>query len=110
MLARWVREQQVLTLVDAVRRLTAEQAEFFGIPGRGTLKPGYYADLALFDATRVRPLESQKVFDLPGGGKRWVQHAEGMAATIVNDSVLYEHGEHQGPMPGRALRSGEVVV
>ncbi len=109
MLARWVREQKVLTMEDAVRRLTAEQAEFFGIPGRGTLRPGYYADLALFDAARVRPLESQKAFDLPGGGKRWVQHAEGMAATVVNGAVLYEHGEHQGPMPGRALRSGEVV-
>jgi N-acyl-D-aspartate/D-glutamate deacylase len=99
----------VLAKEDAVRRLTAEQAEVCGIPGRGTLKAGYYADLALFDAARVRPLESQKAFDLPGGGKRWVQHAEGMAATVVNGAVLYEHGEHQGPMPGRALRSGEQL-
>lgn len=110
MLARWVREQKVLAMEDAVRRLTSEPAQFFGIPGRGTLKPGYYADLALFDAERVRPLESEKVFDLPGGGKRWVQHAEGMFATLVNGAVLYQQGEHQGPMPGRALRSGETVA
>jgi N-acyl-D-amino-acid deacylase len=110
MLARWVREQKVLRMEDAVRRLTSEQAQFFGIPARGTLKPGYYADLALFDAQRVRPLESEKVFDLPGGGKRWVQHAEGMFATLVNGAVLYQQGEHQGPMPGRALRSGEVLA
>ena len=110
MLARWVREQKVLSMEEAVRRLTSEQAGFFGIPKRGTLKAGYYADLALFDAQRVRPLESQKVFDLPGGGKRWVQHAEGMFATLVNGAVLYQEGQHQGPMPGRALRSGEAMA
>ena len=109
MLARWVREQKVLSMEQAIRRLTSEQAGFFGIPKRGTLKAGYYADLALFDAQRVRPLESQKAFDLPGGGKRWVQHAEGMFATLVNGTVLYQEGQHQGPMPGRALRSGEPI-
>jgi N-acyl-D-aspartate/D-glutamate deacylase len=109
MLARWVREQKVLSMEEAVRRLTSEQAGFFGIPKRGTLKAGYYADLALFDAQRVRPLESQKAFDLPGGGKRWVQHAQGMFATLVNGAVLYQEGQHQGPMPGRALRSGEAI-
>lgn len=110
MLARWVREQKVLSMEEAIRRLTSEQAGFFGIPKRGTLQAGYYADIALFDPQRVRPLESQKAFDLPGGGKRWVQHAQGMFATLVNGAVLYQEGQHQGPMPGRALRSGEAMA
>lgn len=109
MLASWVRETPVLSLEEAVRRLTSEQAAFFGIPKRGVIRQGNYADLALFDISRVRPLESQKVFDLPGGGKRWVQHAEGMFGTVVNGELLYEQGEYVGTLPGRALRSGEGV-
>ncbi len=110
MLARWVREEKVLSLEEAVRRLTSEQANFFGIAKRGLLESGNYADLALFDPTRVRPLESEKAFDLPAGGKRWVQHAEGMFATIVNGRVLYQEGQYQGALPGRVLRSGEACA
>lgn len=108
MLANWVRDNPVLSLEEAVRRLTSEQANVFGIPGRGAIRQGNYADLALFDLSRVRPLESEKVFDLPGGGKRWVQHAEGMFGTVVNGELLYEQGEYLGALPGRALRSGEA--
>jgi len=105
LLSRWVREEKVLTVQDAIRRITSEQAEFFGIARRGTIAEGNFADLALFDLTRVRPLESEKAFDLPGGGKRWVQHAEGVHGTFVNGELLYQDGVYQGGMPGRALRS-----
>lgn len=105
MLSKWVREEKVLTVQDAIRRITSEQAEFFGIARRGVIAEGNFADLALFDLTRVRPLESEKSFDLPGGGKRWVQHAEGVHGTFVNGEMLYQDGIYQGGMPGRALRS-----
>ena len=105
MLGKWVREEQVLAVEEAIRRLTAEQADFFGIARRGRIAEGNFADLALFDLTRVMPMESEKAFDLPGGGKRWVQHADGVHGTFVNGELLYQDGIYQGGMPGRALRS-----
>ncbi len=105
LLGRWVRERQAMTLEEAVRRLTADPARFFGIPKRGRIAEGLAADLVLFDPHTVNAREPEYVHDLPGGGKRFVAYADGVKATIVGGEILYQDGQHQGGLPGQVLRS-----
>ncbi|MBI3247834.1 MAG: amidohydrolase family protein [Deltaproteobacteria bacterium] len=105
LLGRWVREHQVLSLEEGVRRLTSVPADLFGIPKRGRLAPGLVADLTLFDPDTVDAKDPEYVWDLPGGGKRFVAKSAGIKSTIVSGQVLYQDGEHQGGLPGKVLRS-----
>jgi N-acyl-D-aspartate/D-glutamate deacylase len=98
LLGHWVRERGALTLPEAVRRLTGVSAELFGIRGRGVLKPGYAADLMLFDPRTVDRGAKQRVFDLPGGHPRLTTPAVGVHGVWVN-------GERDlSRLPGRMLR------
>ena len=106
LLGHWVREKQALTLEHGVKRVTSEPADFFGIKGRGRLKKGLAADVAIFDPVTVGPSQRPQMRnDLPGGGKRLVMPSHGIEYTIVNGQLLYEHGKHSGAMPGTVLRS-----
>jgi N-acyl-D-amino-acid deacylase len=102
-----VREKQLMSLELAVKRLTSEPADFFGIRNRGRLAPGYAADIAIFDFNTVgSSAEHPEVRrDLPGGGRRLVVPAHGVNYTIVNGEVLYENQRHTGAFPGQVLRS-----
>ena len=104
MLSYWVRTRQAFTLERAVRKLSHDNAAAWGLADRGLLRPGYRADLVLFDAARVRPAMPTVEADLPGGARRLVQKAEGIAATIVNGEVTLENGEPTGRLPGVLLR------
>ncbi len=107
LLGKWVREKNVLTLEQAVRRLTSEPAELYRIPNRGRLAPGYFADLAIFDAGKISALPPEKVYDMPAGEPRFISRCEGMKAVVVNGAVLIEDGApamKSGPWPGRLLR------
>lgn len=84
LLGHWVRERGALTLADAARRLTSQPAQLFGIRERGVLKPGYYADLLLFDPAMVNRGAKQRVFDLPGGHPRLSTPALGVHGVWVN--------------------------
>ncbi len=84
LLGHWVRERGALSLPEAVRRLTSAPAELFGIRGRGALKPGYAADLMLFDPATVGRGPKQRVFDLPGGHPRLTTPAVGVHGVWVN--------------------------
>src|SRR5271168_4611466 len=107
LLGTWVRERQALTLETAIKRITSEPADFFGIKDRGRLRVGLPADVAIFDEHRIGSAKRARMQnDLPGGGRRLVMPAEGIEYTIVNGDVLYEHGYHSGYLPGRVLRSG----
>ena len=105
LLGHWVREQQTLTLEEGVRRLTSVPADFFGVPDRGRIAPGLVADLTLFDPDTGAALDPEYVYDLPGGGKRFVAEAVGIKNTIVSGQVLYEDDKYQGGLPGQVLRS-----
>jgi len=108
LLGKWVRERQALTLEHAVKRITSEPADFFGIRRRGRLQAGLAADITVFDPDNVGSAKRAKMQnDLPGGGRRLVMPAEGIEYTIVNGQVLYEHGRPSGAMPGQVLRSGQ---
>jgi N-acyl-D-amino-acid deacylase len=104
LLSYWVRGKQAFTLEEAVRMLTADNASAWELRDRGLLREGYKADLVLFDADRVKPAMPTVETDLPGGARRLVQKAEGIAATVVNGRVTLEHGRPTGEVPGELLR------
>jgi N-acyl-D-aspartate/D-glutamate deacylase len=105
LLSEWVREKGVMTLEEAVRRLTFDSASAFGIYDRGLLRPGMAADIVVFDPDTVRPLPQEIVRDFPAGGWRMKEPAAGIAATIVNGEILLEDGKYTGALPGRVLRN-----
>jgi N-acyl-D-aspartate/D-glutamate deacylase len=105
MLAYWVRERQIMSLEEAIKKLTFLPASIFGIHDRGLLRRGMAADMFVFDPENIDVLPPEKVEDLPEGAPRYIQHAKGIPYTIVNGSVLMKNGAHTGVYPGKVLRS-----
>ena len=91
----YVREQKLLPLEDAVRKMTSLNAAKLGIFDRGLLRPGSFADIAIFDAERVI---DRSTYTDP------FHYGEGVEYVIVNGEVVLERGQHTGKRPGRALR------
>ena len=106
LLSHWVREKQIMSLEDAIRKLTFIPASLFGLYDRGLVRPGMAADMMIFDPATIAPLEPGEAHDLPGGAKRRKQLATGIEYTVVNGQVLLEKGEHTGAYPGKVARSG----
>jgi N-acyl-D-aspartate/D-glutamate deacylase len=105
-LGTWVRERKVLSLEEAVRRMTSDPADFFGIRDRGRLAPGLAADLTVFDPARVASVgRPERVYDLPGGAKRMVMRSKGIEYTVVNGAITWEKGALTGVAAGQVLRS-----
>ena len=105
MLAYWVRERKLMSLEDAIKKLTFLPASIFGFHDRGLLRRGLAADLFIFDPAKIDLAAPQKVTDLPEGAPRFTQGAKGIHYTIVNGEVLMDNGAHTGSYPGRVLRS-----
>ena len=106
LLGHWVRDKQALSLEHAVRRITSEPADFFGLHDRGRIAVGKAADFAIFDPDTVgSDRRAEMRHDLPAGGRRMVMPARGVQYTIVNGEVLYEDQQHTGALPGQVLRS-----
>jgi N-acyl-D-amino-acid deacylase len=93
----YVREKKLLTLEDAVRKMTSLSAEKIGLADRGVLRVGAFADVTLFDPARV--IDRATYLDP-------FQYPEGIEVVIVNGEVVIDHGTHTGARPGRALRHG----
>lgn len=91
----YVRERGVLTLEEAVRKMSSQTARRLGIHDRGLLTDGYYADIAVFDADEIIDLAT---FEDPH------QYAAGMKHVLVNGELVVEDGEHTGRRPGRIIR------
>jgi N-acyl-D-aspartate/D-glutamate deacylase len=106
LLGNWVRRREAIPLEFAVKRITSEPANFFGIKERGQLKQGWKADITVFDYNTVNSARRAKMqHDLPGGGRRLVMPAEGIEYTIVNGRPSYEHGRQSGALAGEVIRS-----
>jgi N-acyl-D-aspartate/D-glutamate deacylase len=103
-LAHWVRTKQAFTLEQAVRMLTLVPATYWGFADRGLIRPGMAADFVVFDPDTIAAEMPEVVHDLPGGAKRLVQRARGVAATIVNGEILLRDGKPTGALPGQLLR------
>jgi N-acyl-D-aspartate/D-glutamate deacylase len=108
LLGKWVREKRVLTLEEAVRRLTSEPADVFGIRDRGRLAVGLAADVAVFDPESVACAPVRRVYDFPAGADRLVADAIGVRAVVVEGTIVREDGrdavDPRGALPGRVLR------
>jgi N-acyl-D-amino-acid deacylase len=102
-LSHWVRDKGLLDLATAVRKLTSEGAELFGLDGRGVLAPGAYADVNVIDFDALKLHTPQMAADFPLGASRFVQQAEGYDYTLVNGQVLVEHGQLTGALPGKLI-------
>jgi N-acyl-D-aspartate/D-glutamate deacylase len=106
LLAWWGRDRDHgrLDLPFLVHRQTQATARAVGLLDRGVLAPGYRADLNLIDFDALQARKPELHHDLPAGGRRFVQPADGYVATVVAGTVTYERGEATGPLPGRLLR------
>jgi N-acyl-D-amino-acid deacylase len=89
-LGHWVRERGAFDLAEGVRRLTSHQAALYGIPDRGRIAPGAWADLLLFDPATVGISAAQRVNDLPGGGPRTIRRPTGVHGVFVNGVKVFD--------------------
>jgi N-acyl-D-aspartate/D-glutamate deacylase len=107
MLTHWVRDRtrgDRLPLEHAVRRLSHDPAELYGLGDRGTVEAGKRADLNLVDLDALRLLRPEQRFDLPGGAGRLVQRTEGYRATFVAGAQTIDDGDRTDELPGRLVR------
>jgi len=95
LLGRYVRDEKIIPLEEAVRRLTSLPAKNLKIQSRGMLRPGYFADVAIFDPARVG---DKATFESPH------QLSTGMAHVFVNGTQVVNQGQHTGAKPGRVVR------
>lgn len=107
LLGHWVRERQVLTLEEAVWRLTGHAARVFRLADRGLIREGHAADLVAFDPDVVGPEPLERVWDLPAGADRLVARARGVEAVWVNGTPILTGGAPvTGAAPGTLVRGG----
>lgn len=106
LLAHWGRDREDgrLDLAFLVHRQTQATARAVGLLDRAVIAPGYRADLNLIDVDELQARRPEMHHDLPAGGRRLLQAADGYVATVVAGHVTYEHGEEAGPLPGRLVR------
>ena len=109
MLTHWARDRkrgEKLPLEWLVKRQTSETADFFGFRDRGRIAPGKKADLNLIDFERLRVHPPELVYDLPAGGRRLVQRADGYEMTMLSGVPVLEKGVRTEALPGRLVRAG----
>ncbi|CAI8040362.1 D-aminoacylase [Geodia barretti] len=104
LLSHWVREEQVLTLEDAVYRMTGKTALMHDLHDRGFIQAGKAADITIFDPDTIGMKPREPMYEFPGGEMHVKQPASGIDYVIVNGEVLLENGEHTGALPGQVLR------
>jgi N-acyl-D-amino-acid deacylase len=106
LLAHWARDRasQRLTVPDAVRELTSVPARVAGLADRGRIAVGYKADLNVIDHAALRLHKPVITHDLPAGGRRLDQTADGYVATVVSGAIIAENGVPTAERPGRLVR------
>jgi N-acyl-D-aspartate/D-glutamate deacylase len=103
-LGHWVRELRRFDLASAVRKLTSDVADIYGLIDRGTLRPGAYADMILFDAATIGITGTRRVADLPNGAARLLRSATGLKTVWVNGTAIFSDGQYSaGRRPGHVL-------
>jgi N-acyl-D-aspartate/D-glutamate deacylase len=98
-LGQFVREERLLSLEEAVRKMTGAPAARLGLSRRGLLRDGYAADVVVFDPARIR---SNATYERPR------QFPDGIEFVAVNGELVVDGGAHTGALPGRALRRGRA--
>ena len=105
MLSYWARDRKSgrIPMEEAVRQITSNTADLYGLTDRGRLTAGSVADILVIDADRIGLHRPELVHDLPGGAHRLVQRAEGYEYD-QSGQVTFDHGESTGAHPGVLLR------
>lgn len=112
MLTHWTRDRTRgprFTVEQVVRMQAHDTAAAYGLNDRGLIRPGLRADLNVIDYDALTLFAPEVVYDLPAGGRRLIQRAEGYRATIVAGQVTYRDGEPTGALPGRLLRGARAA-
>jgi N-acyl-D-aspartate/D-glutamate deacylase len=112
LLTYWARDRvpDRLELAEVVRLMTSRTAEIAGFRDRGRIARGYKGDLNIIDIDRLRLLAPRASFDLPAGGRRLTQEAQGYEATIVSGVVTVRQDQPTGAFPGRLVRGRQGVA
>jgi len=97
-LAKYTRDEKLMPMAEAIRKLSGLPAANLGLKHRGNLKPGYFADIAVFDPAKI---QDHATFDKPH------QYATGMVHVFVNGTQVLKDGEHTGALPGRVVVRGK---
>ncbi|MFC3070586.1 N-acyl-D-amino-acid deacylase family protein [Phenylobacterium soli] len=98
--SEFVRKGGFLTLEEAVRKITSETADIWGLKGRGRLAPGQAADIVIFDPASIARGEERPEFDMPGEGMRYVRDACGIDTVLVNGEIAYAKGAYTDARSG----------
>ncbi len=106
MLEHWVRDRARgrISLATAIKRQCRDTALLYGLDDRGLLSPGYLADVNIIDMDRIKLGKPWLAFDLPAGGKRLLQKADGYDVTIKSGRVTFRDGVFTGETPGGVIR------
>ena len=110
MLTHWSRDRSrgpKIPVELAVRRMTRDTAQLYGLLDRGLVKPGYKADLNVIDFDGLRLRRPEMAYDLPGGARRLLQRVDGYDYKILSGEVVMEDMVATGPTPGRLIRGGK---
>jgi N-acyl-D-aspartate/D-glutamate deacylase len=110
MLTHWVRDRsrgERMDLALVVAKQTSKTATMIGLHDRGLVAEGMRADLNVIDLDGLTLHRPTMAFDLPAGGKRLLQGADGYLHTFVSGEEVYAQGEHTGALPGRLVRGGQ---
>ncbi len=113
MLTHWVRDRsrgERLPLPQVVKSLSHDTARAVGLLDRGLIAVGYKADLNVIDLDRLQLHAPEVVYDLPAGGRRLVQRADGYSATLVNGAIVHRGGVATGALPGRLVRGPQAAA
>ena len=103
MLQHFVRDLGKFSLERAVQRMTSDIATDFGIPDRGSIRPGYFADLVIFDPDTVERGPEILIRDLPGDGERFIRRAKGIDKVFVNGRLFVDQGRYTEARAGRTV-------
>ena len=107
-LTKWVKEKKQIELKEAINLLTRQPAELYSLLDRGLIAEGYKADLNVIDFDALKLHTPHIVNDLPAGGKRFLQNAEGINITIKAGEVIFEDGVETGALPGKLIRGQQI--
>lgn len=104
LLTKWVFDEGLFSLEEGIKMITNVPAEFFSFKDRGLIAEGMKADMNIIDFDQLRLKTPHVVDDLPGGGSRFLQNADGILATFVAGQMIFENGRPTGELPGKLVK------
>jgi len=107
-LTKWVKDKQQIELSKAINMLCKQPTELYSLHDRGLIQEGLKADINVIDFEALKLHTPHIVHDLPAGGKRFLQNADGIALTIKAGEVIYENGAATGALPGKLIRGRQA--